>query len=58
MNTADHIILTCPTYRASREIMGLTVLDDETRCHQRDGVVVGRSGVHSLRRVIPKDFKK
>ena len=30
--TADHIILTCPTHRASREIMGLTVLDDETRC--------------------------
>ena len=30
--TADHIILTCPTHRASRGIMGLTVLDDETRC--------------------------
>ena len=27
--TADHIILTCPTDRAPREIMGLTVLDDE-----------------------------
>ena len=30
--TADHIILTCPTHRAPREITGLTVLDDETRC--------------------------
>ena len=30
--TADHIILTCPAHRAPREIMGLTVLDDETRC--------------------------
>ena len=30
--TADHIILTCPTHRAPRGIMGLTVLDDETRC--------------------------
>ena len=30
--TADHIILTCPTHRAPREIMGLTVLDHETRC--------------------------
>ena len=30
--TADYIILTCPTHRASRGIMGLTVLDDETRC--------------------------
>ena len=30
--TADHIILTCPIHRAPREIMGLTVLDDETRC--------------------------
>ena len=30
--TADLIILTCPTHRASRGIMGLTVLDDETRC--------------------------
>ena len=29
---ADHIILACPTHRATREIMGLTVLDDETRC--------------------------
>ena len=30
--TADHIILTCPTHRAPRGIMDLTVLDDETRC--------------------------
>ena len=30
--TADHVIFTCPTHRAPREIMGLTVLDDETRC--------------------------
>ena len=30
--TADLIILTCPTHLASRGIMGLTVLDDETRC--------------------------
>ena len=30
--TADHIISTCPTHRAPRGIMGLTVLDDETRC--------------------------
>ena len=30
--TADHIILTCPIHRAPRGIMGLTVLDDKTRC--------------------------
>ena len=30
--TADHIILTCPTHRVPRGIMGLTVLEDETRC--------------------------
>ena len=30
--TADHIILTCPIHQAPREIMGLRVLDDETRC--------------------------
>ena len=30
--TADHIISTCPTHQAPRRIMGLTVLDDETRC--------------------------
>ena len=30
--TADHIISTCLTHRAPREKMGLTVLDDETRC--------------------------
>ena len=30
--TVDHTILTCPTHRAPRGIMGLTVLDDETRC--------------------------
>ena len=29
--TADRIILTCPLHRAPRGIMGLTVLDDETR---------------------------
>ena len=29
--TAGHIILTCPIHWAPREIMGLTVLDDETR---------------------------
>ena len=29
---ADDIILTCPTHRAPRGIMGLRVLDDETRC--------------------------
>ena len=29
--TADHTILTCAINRATREIMGLTVLDDETR---------------------------
>ena len=28
---ADYIILTCVTHRAPRGIMGLTVLDDETR---------------------------
>ena len=30
--TADYIILTCPTHRAPRGIMGLTVLDDKTGC--------------------------
>ena len=30
--TTGHIILTCPIRRAPRGIMGLTVLDDETRC--------------------------
>ena len=30
--TADHIILTCPTHRAPTGIHGLTVLDDDTRC--------------------------
>ena len=30
--TAHHIILTCPIHRTPQEIMGLTVLDDETRC--------------------------
>ena len=30
--TAGHIILTCPTHRALRGIMGKTVLDEETRC--------------------------
>ena len=30
--TADHIILTCPTHRAPTGINGLTVLDDTTRC--------------------------
>ena len=30
--TAKHIILTCPIHRPPRGIMGLTVLDDETRC--------------------------
>ena len=30
--TAEHIILTRPIHRAPRGIMGLTVLDDETRC--------------------------
>ena len=30
--TADHIILTCPTHRAPPGIVCLTVLDDETRC--------------------------
>ena len=30
--TADHNILTCPIHRAPRGIMGLTVLNDETRC--------------------------
>ena len=30
--TADHIILQCPIHRAPRGIMGLTVLDDKTRC--------------------------
>ena len=29
--TADHIILTCPTHLAPRGIMGLTVLDNDTR---------------------------
>ena len=29
---AHHIILTCPTHRAPRGIMGLTVLDHKTRC--------------------------
>ena len=29
--TADHIISTCPTHRATRGIMSLTVLDDTTR---------------------------
>ena len=31
-HTVDHIILTCPIHRAPRGIIGLTVLDDETRC--------------------------
>ena len=30
--TAVHIILTCPIHRVPRGIMGLTVLDNETRC--------------------------
>ena len=30
--TAHHIILTCPIHQARRGIMGLIVLDDETRC--------------------------
>ena len=30
--TADHNILTCLIHRAPRGMMGLTVLDDETRC--------------------------
>ena len=30
--TAEHIILTCPTHREPRGIVGLTVLDDEIRC--------------------------
>ena len=30
--TANHIILACSIHRAPRGIMGLTVLDDETRC--------------------------
>ena len=30
--TEECIILTCPTHRAPRGIMGRTVLDDETRC--------------------------
>ena len=30
--TADHIILTFSTHRAPRGIMGLTILNDETRC--------------------------
>ena len=30
--TTDHVILTYPIHRAPRGIMGLTVLDDETRC--------------------------
>ena len=29
--TADHIILACPIHRAPRGLMGVTVLDDETR---------------------------
>ena len=29
--TADHIIVTCPMHRTPREIMGLTVSDDETK---------------------------
>ena len=28
--TADHIILTCPTHQAPAGIHGLTVLDDDT----------------------------
>ena len=30
--TADHIILRCPTHRAPQKIMGRTVLYDKTRC--------------------------
>ena len=30
--TLDHIILTCPIHQAPQGIMGLTVLDDKTRC--------------------------
>ena len=30
--TADHIISLCPTHRAPRGMVGLSVLDDETRC--------------------------
>ena len=30
--TADHIISHCPTHRSPREMVGLSVLDDETRC--------------------------
>ena len=29
--TADHIILTCPTHRAPRGIMDPTVLNEETK---------------------------
>ena len=30
--TADQVILTCPIHRVPQGIMGLTVLDDQTRC--------------------------
>ena len=30
--TAEHVILTCPTHRAPNGMRGLTVLDDDTRC--------------------------
>ena len=32
VQTAGHIILTCPTHRAPTGIHGLTVLDDDKRC--------------------------
>ena len=45
--TADHIILTCPIHRAPRGIMGLTGLDDETRCWL-NSIIASISRQHSM----------
>ena len=45
--TAGHVTLTCPTDRAPRGIMGLTVLDDETWCWINSITASIRSRQHS-----------
>ena len=45
--TADKVILTCVTHRVPWGIMGLTVLDDETRCWLNSITVSIWSGHHS-----------
>ena len=45
--TANHIFEHAPPHRAPRGIMGLTVLDDETRCWPNSITASIRSGQHS-----------